>query len=273
MNDLPSPFFPRPGFAGVVASLSDKRWYLRDWHSHPSPEVNLVLRGSGQVLLENRRYPLLPGHLVWLWPGQRHVPSLWSADMLLWVVEWHSPRPARLLASRSKDSPPPGDASLPYCRRLSAPALRRIDGLLSALASCSRPDAFNRGLDFALLALWDEFLAAERVADCAPFHPKLQAVLSLLADPDRRISQTRLAKAVHMSPGKLGDLFKAQTGLSLPAYRNQIRLQEFFRRIHARPEIRLLQHALDSGFGSYAQFYRVFTQALGATPRQWRAKT
>ena len=89
MNPLPLAFFPAARTARASSCrLSDKRWYLRDWHAHETLEINLVLRGSGQVLLEDRRYPLLPGHLVWLWPGQRHVPSEWSADMLLWIVEW-----------------------------------------------------------------------------------------------------------------------------------------------------------------------------------------
>ena len=180
MNE--SPFHLRPGCQGVVVNLSDKRWYLRDWHAHETLEINLVLRGSGQVLLENRRYPLLPGHLLWLWPGQRHVPSDWSADMRLWIVEWQPPALARLRRARRGDTPPPADPAAPFCRRLSAPALQRLDGLLDATAARPRPDAFNRGLDFALFALWDEFLAAEPVADCTTFHPKLAAVLALLAE-------------------------------------------------------------------------------------------
>ena len=270
MNDEPSPFHRRPGFDGVVVSMSDKRWYLREWHAHDALEINLVLRGSGHVLLENRRYPLLPGHLVWLWPGQRHVPSDWSSDMLLWIVEWQPACLERLKKARRRDLPAPADLAHPFCRRLDAPALQRIDGLLSAVAALAHPDAFNRGLDFALFALWDEFIAAPPLEDCPPFHPKLETILKLLADPDQNPTQAQLAQLVHVSPGHLSALFQKQTGLSIPAYRNRIRLQDFFRRTHAHPEIRLLQHALDSGFGSYAQFYRVFTQALGTSPRQWR---
>ena len=269
MNESPSPFFRRPGCEGVVVSLSDKRWYLRQWHSHETLEINLVLRGSGQVLLENRRYPLLPGHLVWLWPGQRHVPSEWSSDLRLWIVEWQPGYLGRLRQARRRDVPAPAAPAQPFCRRLAAPALQRLDGLLSATAALSRPDAFNRGLDFALFALWDEFLAAEPVPDCAPFHPKLEAVIGLLADPDQDLTQAQLARRVQMSPYYLSDLFRKQTGLTIPDYRNRLRLQEFFRRLHAHPEFRLLQHALDSGFGSYAQFYRVFSGALGVAPRQW----
>ena len=273
MNPSPSPFFQPPGHEGVVVSLSDKRWYLRDWHAHETLEINLVLRGSGQVLLEDRRYPLLPGHLIWLWPGQRHVPSEWSSDMLLWIVEWQPTCLKTFQKARRRDTPFPGQPAHSFCRRLAAPALQRMDGLLSAVAALSRPDAFNRGLHFALFALWDEFLSAQSVKDCAPFHPKLEQAIALLADPQQNLSQAELARRVKLSPFYLSGLFQKQTGLTIPAYRNRLRLQDFFRRLHAHPEIRLLQHALDAGFGSYAQFSRVFIHALGHSPRQWLAST
>lgn len=269
MNDDLSPFFRRSGFDGVVVPLSDKRWYLRQWHAHDTLEINLVLRGSGQVLLEHRRYPLLPGHLIWLWPGQWHIPANWSADMLLWIVEWRPGTLPRLQKARRQDVPSPGDPAAPFCRRLAAPALQRLVGLLSAVAARSRPDAFNRGLEFALFALWDEFRAAAPAPDCAAFHPKLEAVIGLLADPHQDLAQAQLARRVKLSPYYLSALFRRQTGMAIPEYRNRLRLQEFFRRYHAHPEIRLLQHALDSGFGSYAQFFRVFSEAVGAPPREW----
>lgn len=269
MKHLASPFQRRPGFEGVAVSLTDKRWYLRDWHAHDTIEVNLVLRGSGHVMLDVRRYPLLPGHLVWIWPGQRHVPVQWSSDMRIWVVEWSPAHLPRLRKARRGDVPPPADPAHAFCRRLPAPALQRMDGLLSAVAAQSRPDAFNRGLEFALFALWEEYRSAEIVADCAVFHPKLEAAIRLLADPDHPLSQAELARRAELSPFYLSALFQKQTGMSIPAYRNRLRLQDFFRRIHAHPEIRILQHALDSGFGSYAQFHRVFTAALGASPRTW----
>jgi len=264
-----SPFATRPGCHGTVVALSDKRWYLRHWHSHDTLQINLILRGSGHVLLDHRRYPLLPGHLIWLWPGQRHIPAEWSADMALWIVEWQPQAIRRFRQARAGDVPAPADPTRPFCRRLAPAAVHRLDGLLCALAVQSRPDAFNRGLDFALFALWDEFRTAEPVAECDVFHPKLTAALALLADPECNLSQAALARRVHLSPYYLSDLFRRQTGLSVPAYRNRLRLQAFFRRLHEHPEIRLLQHALDAGFGSYAQFHRIFAAALGRSPRAW----
>jgi len=250
-------------------SLNDKRWMLREWHTHDTLEINLILRGSGHLLLEDRRYPLLPGHLVWLWPGQRHLPADWSSDLLLWVVEWQPPGLKRLRKFRRTDTPPPSDPLEPFCRHLPPVSLQRLDGMLTSVSAMTRVDAFNRGLEFALFALWDEFQAAASVTDCASFHPKLQAVLGMLADGTQPSTLTELARHVKMSPTYLSVLFQQQTGLTLPAYRNRLRLQDFFQRLHAHPEIGLLAHALDAGFGSYAQFYRVFTEALGVAPREW----
>ena len=269
MENRVNPFERRPGFEGAAVLLDDKRWYLRDWHAHETIEINLVRRGSGHVLREDRRYPLLPGHLVWLWPGQRHVPASWSVDMLVWVVEWPGALLPRLRHARGGDVPPPAEAGHSFCRRLSAPALRRVDGLLDAVASQPRPDAFTRGMEFALFAIWEEYLASEPVPDCAFFHPKLEVALRLVAEPEDSPTLSELARRVGLSPFYLSTIFQQQTGMTLPAYRNRLRLQDFFRRVHAHPEIRLLRHALDSGFGSYAQFYRVFTGALGMPPREW----
>ncbi len=192
--------------------------------------------------------------------------------MLLWVVEWAPVPAARLARARRGDTPRPGDPAHPFCRRLAAPTVSRLDGLLSELAAQARNDVFNRGLEFALFALWEEYRAARPVRDCAAFHPRLAAAVRILSDPDEHPSQAELARRVGLSPYYLSALFQQQTGLTVPAYRNRLRLQEFFRRVHERPGIRLLDHALDAGFGSYAQFYRVFKNGIGLPPHQWRER-
>jgi AraC-like DNA-binding protein len=190
--------------------------------------------------------------------------------MMLWMVEWAHGQLPRLHRARRRDAPPPADPAHAFCRRLAAPALRRIDGLLlAAVAAQPRADAFNRGLDFALFALWDVFWPPRRwrTARCSTRSSKPPS--RILADPDDSPTQAELARRVGLSPYYLSSLFQRQTGLTIPAYRNRLRLQAFFRRVHAHPEISLLRHALDSGFGSYAQFYRVFVHGLGIPPRQW----
>ncbi|MFH0880111.1 MAG: AraC family transcriptional regulator [Lentisphaerota bacterium] len=269
MTSEASPFALKPGRGGVIVRFADKRWYLREWHSHEALEINLVLRGSGSVLLEDRRYPLLPGHLIWLWPGQRHMPARWSSDMLMWIIEWQPAFLGRLKKARSGKGLRPGDPRGFFCRRVDSQSLQRLEGILSGTAGMEETDTFNEGLYFAMLALWDEFIRAQPVASEAFLHPKLEQVLNLLNTSTEDTRLEDLARAVKISPYYLSVLFREQTGLSLPDYRNRQRLNQFFNLYRARPEIRILELALEAGFGSYAQFFRVFTEHIGQPPKAW----
>jgi AraC-like DNA-binding protein len=263
MQDNLSPFEPRPGFGGVVVRVADKRWYLRHWHSHAATEMNLVVRGTGTILLETRRYPLLPGHIVWLWPGERHIPSNWSDDLIVWIIEWQPDFMPRLIRPRSPDPAPF------FCRRVESGALHRLDGFLASLAAVTGREAFRAGLQFAFLALWEEFMRAAPVKETQGWHPRIEKVIGMLSDPLAPQSLRELAAAAGLSPYHLSVLFRRQTGMSLPAYRNQLRLNRFFALYREHPELALLTLALDAGFGSYAQFYRVFRSFMGRTPGRW----
>ncbi len=275
MNETPHPFAVRPKFGGVGVKFADHRWYLREWHAHEALEVNLVIRGSGSVLLEDRRYPLLPGHLIWLWPGQRHIPADWSSDMLMWIVEWQPEFLPYLRKARSRASAPikPGDLNGYCCRRLDSRALQNMQGVLSGVSVMEHADAFYQGLQFALLALWDSFLQAAAVDGATYLHPKLVPIINTLNDPLNEMTLHQLARRAGVSPYSLSVLFRRQTGTSIPEYRNRIRMNRFFALFRARPGVRLLELALEAGFGSYAQFYRVFTSQAGQTPNAWLKST
>jgi AraC-like DNA-binding protein len=83
-------------------------------------------------------------------------------------------------------------------------------------------------------------------------------------DPQRERARRRLG----VSAGKLARDFKTEMGLSLVEYRNRLRLERFLALVD-RGGGNLLQAALDAGFGSYAQFHRVFRSLLGTTPREY----
>jgi AraC-like DNA-binding protein len=61
-------------------------------------------------------------------------------------------------------------------------------------------------------------------------------------------------------------------GISLVGYRQQQHLQRFLRLYAADPKRTLLETVLESGFGSYPQFHRVFKQAMGFGPAAYRRK-
>lgn len=75
-----------------------------------------------------------------------------------------------------------------------------------------------------------------------------------------------LAQELHISPAHLARVFKTEMGASLVEYRNRLRLQSFLDEVGAG-ETNLIRAALGAGFGSYAQFHRVYRRLVGGTPR------
>jgi transcriptional regulator GlxA family with amidase domain len=75
-----------------------------------------------------------------------------------------------------------------------------------------------------------------------------------------------LAKATAVTPRSLAKHFRNEVGVSLVDYRNRLRIERF---IELCAGGNLLEAALDAGFGSYAQFHRVFRQELGVTPKEY----
>jgi AraC-like DNA-binding protein len=68
-----------------------------------------------------------------------------------------------------------------------------------------------------------------------------------------------------VSPSHLSRIFKAQTGVSLTRFRNQRRLERFTALYGSGRRTTALAAALEAGFGSYAQFYRVLRMETGGS--------
>ena len=78
------------------------------------------------------------------------------------------------------------------------------------------------------------------------------------------LSGATLAREHGVSVSRLARAFKTETGMSLVEHRNRLRLQRFFRLVEAGQA--LLPAALEAGFGSYAQFHRVFRAQHKVSP-------
>ncbi len=93
-----------------------------------------------------------------------------------------------------------------------------------------------------------------------------QAVALLGDDPS--LGGKEIADRLGISLSRLARVFKAEMGMSLVEYRNRLRLDRFGVLLE-RGRSNLLEAALDAGFGSYAQFHRVFRALRHATPREY----
>ena len=67
-------------------------------------------------------------------------------------------------------------------------------------------------------------------------------------------------------------LFKQQTGVALVDFRNRQRVEKFLDFYGTGQRRTMLDAALEAGFGSYAQFHRVFKRVRGCSPVEHRRK-
>ena len=241
-------------------------------HRHAELEVNLVVRGSASYLLGDRRYLLTPGTLTWLFPAQDHLLVDESSDHELWWAVFRPALVARIATTRQTrpllEENPVGQ----FSRRLDSGRVRRLSVLFYEMQDALRVDdvLVNTGLAYLLSFAWRAFLDSDDVVEGLDLHPAVETVARILrADPDAG-DLAALARAARLSPSHLSRIFKQQTGVSISRFRNQQRLHRFLRLYGKGRRTTALAAALEAGFGSYAQFYRVFREQAGQNPSALR---
>ena len=241
-------------------------------HRHAELELNLVVRGTASYLLDERRYELTPHTLTWLFPGQEHVLVDESPDHEQW---WAVFRPG--LVSRAATAMPARpllerDPVGQFSRRLVGRRAADLGALLGELREAETVDdaLLNAGLAYLLLSAWRAYLESEDVVAGVDVHPAVETVARCLrADPEAG-NLAALARTAGLSPSHLSRIFKAQTGVSITRFRNQRRLERFMALYGHGRRTTALAAALEAGFGSYAQFYRVLRMETGRTPTALR---
>jgi AraC-like DNA-binding protein len=93
-----------------------------------------------------------------------------------------------------------------------------------------------------------------------------EALLMLGRDPG--LGGKQIAAELGISLSRLVRAFKAEVGLSLVDYRNRLRIERFRVLVDAG-ERNLHEVAKVAGFGSYAQFHRVFRAVYGTAPSHY----
>lgn len=97
--------------------------------------------------------------------------------------------------------------------------------------------------------------------------PAVLRALDLLGDSEWEGSLAELARSCGVSEACLSRIFTRQVAVPLNRYRNSVRLARFLELSRRRKRGTLQETAYAAGFGSYAQFFKVFTKAYGNSPR------
>jgi AraC-like DNA-binding protein len=104
-------------------------------------------------------------------------------------------------------------------------------------------------------------------AGASPSQKLVASTVSMLSK-NPGLGGKEIAGALNISLSRLARVFKVLMGMSLVEYRNRLRLDRF-ETLLDRGHDSLHDAALAAGFGSYAQFHRVFRAQLRVTPRDY----
>lgn len=219
-------------------------------HSHDELEINLVISGTGRYLIDGSPVPLSAGTLLWLSPAQAHLLAEESSDLMMWVAVIRS-------AAFSSDEP---SRSI----KLSPDDTGFLSSLCRKLSEAEEWTVFNSGLGY-LFRLSVELLSSHSPETA--LHPAVVRAVRWMKHQDAAADVDAIARHAGLSRSQLSRLFKKQTGFTLVEYRQKIQLERFL--CLYGDSRNLLEAALDAGFGSYPQFYRVFQQRFACSPREY----
>ena len=254
-------------------------------HRHDEVELNFVNEGTITYLFSGREVIIPPGRLSVFWAGVPHQLTAigetgkcnWVTVPLEWFLQWQFPSSF-------------------------APRIMQGEVVVEGDASRTAEDA-------ATFKRWAEDMAADSAERRAIFLLELEARLRRLAlsaspAPLQHARATRparsfqgpgrggaakvetmaqfiaehyqnslrvadIAAAAGLHPNYAMTLFRRTFGVSLVDYATQHRVSHA-QRLLLTTDAKVLDIALQSGFGSVSRFYAVFTDACKLSPKEYR---
>lgn len=223
-------------------------------HAHDGAELNLVMAGEATYRTPAGVRTLRAGELFVLPRGVVHEMIAASAEMAMWVVEFGAGVREQWSLEWTEQ--------LAVLTPSSGYRAEMVTHLKKLWLRPSEPKA--QLLEHSLYRLLEKLELGTEPLVSKPNSTVARA--RRLCDAERGdLSTQSLARRSGVSPSRLAHLFQSELGVTPLQYRNFIRLQHFIQS-HDRRAPNLLRRALTSGFGSYAQFHRVFHQVCGTPP-------
>ena len=272
---------PIPAGEELVAQRFHAAPGWRTWRPHGTAdwEILVTVRGSGRFAHPGGVLPAGAARVLLLRPGAPHdhgpAPGvrLWEVawvhfharDGWLDLLEWPEPAPGLLAIDLPDDQ-----------ERL------RLLALLDGITALQRQPGRNRRrlaaclLEQLLLRL-DECnprAAGRRDARVAAVVERLLRSARQDGAPGARPAEPGrdgLARAVGLSPSRLSHLFQREMGMSLPAFRERLRLERAALLLDRSADA-IAAIAAACGYADPFYFSNRFRRAKGMSPSAWRAR-
>ncbi|MEM7346953.1 MAG: AraC family transcriptional regulator [Chloroflexota bacterium] len=241
------------------------------FHRHDELECNLVVQGEGSYIVDEQRIDLTPNSMVWLFPDQDRLMLNTSDNFAMWVLVI---RPTFLQRSCIDEISRPLLERKPaglYVRHLNDLALDKLVTICKeAITTSDNMALHNSILGYLLHTCWHTYQNGSIIPLKQNIHPAISQIAKQLSNGADHDDLQALSRQVGLTPETISRLFKKQTGVSLVHYRNRCRLNRFLALYRDGYMLTMLDAAHEAGFGSYAQFYRVFCEMMGQTPANYR---
>jgi len=265
-------------------------------HHHLELELNLVTQGAVTYVVSGRRYTFPRGTMFWIFPSQEHLLVDRSANARYYVTVFKPDLIKRACQGKRYDGlhrqGVGEEGVLSKLLKLETYDLmtRTMDALMEDSLDpdilnkeagfgfrsdfCYEhgdPDALNAGLRYLLVSCWKLFQTGRAGADPVQLHPAVTKALTLMSDEGLSLNLKEIARRCAVSESHLSRLFKEQVAVPLSHYRNAARLRAFMEDYRRPGQRTILESVYAGGFGSYAQFYKVFSRFYGHGPREYLA--
>jgi AraC-like DNA-binding protein len=253
------------GVPGRCWLRSDRRFFESAPRRHRELVALFAITGRMRYLIADRILTLGPGALLWAHTDHPHFLLSETRDFDMWVLvvaPWVL-KPARLFPPRLGAATGLG----PEARLLGDDAAAELGAVAATLRGTSDPALVAAGLRWWMARAWSAWQAADLAAG-QRVHPAVQRASHIMrADPE--VSLLEVARRAGISLSRLRRVFRANVGLGLSQFRTARRLEQVDAALARSPAPSLLVAALDSGFGSYTQFYRACRAVRGMGPREY----
>jgi AraC-like DNA-binding protein/mannose-6-phosphate isomerase-like protein (cupin superfamily) len=261
-----------PILEGKVWLMQKKHSAIYEPHIHRELEFNLVLSGQAEYIVKGVKFNLSPNTLIWLFPNQKHVLINASENFQMYIAVF-KPNFLKQLVGKGADKTL---ISLDYLENV--PKIIKEDEAKSFILNLEeiikiKNDVayYNSYLATICLKIWSIFKKTEINSIPNKFPEMIEKCLHLLQNPQSNFTLEGFSEELGYSPSQISRLFKKHTGLSIVDYRNQKRLDYVAIKMNAE-KTTITKAAYEAGFGSYAQFHRIFKLHFGYSPNEFIRK-
>ena len=265
------------------------RWRCPADHPHfvdsgPSSEALFAFPREGVWIEHEGRDPFVadPNTVTYYNRGQRYRRRRLSSrgDQCEWFAVAEEAI-AEILAAHEAAAIDRPRSPFPFTRGPSdADSYLRQRMVFHHVSSEANPDRLF--VEEAVLSILADVTRLAYLHDVAPARPRVRQGSDVdLVESARdviarqftgNLSLSDIAGYVESSVFHLARIFKARTGFSLHAYRNQLRLRSALERLR-EPLVDLTSLALELGFSSHSHFTETFRRSFGKTPSAVRGVT